>query len=423
MSALDKIRFSRQWLSTRWGWLVFCLLGYGTIVQLLLRPEDQRTHFRIFVSAGAHLFRGENPYGVLFENAPHGYYFYSIACGWFYGLFSFLPETFMLGLFSCLSVTVILLGLRAFLRAGAVDLDSQPANIAVVLIASEVMGAVLSNKLEILMTGIMLIATSFILRGRHVLVAGCLLGAMTQFKFQPAPTVGLLFLAMLGSRSVGPFLGGFVASFAALELAPYLFYSKKLMAHMRTTLSETLHEELARYANYHQLYTFVEKTLGTPLGFRTVLVMGAMIALLFAMIIPALRWKQSKERHSSPLPSGMSGQPHQAAEIILIAAALGGAYTVICSPMSQGNAYLIASALPLTLLALGASPIGRWHGFPWRSTLGVYWIFTSMLSSDLVPKFVQNFALEYSLKPLGSTFAALMLVFWFAAHHPDEKKR
>ncbi len=95
---------------------------------------------------------------------------------------------------------------------------------------------------------------------------------------------------------------------------------------------------------------------------------------------------------------------------LLLAFAIGGAFIVLFSYMTQTNGYILYLPLPLAIFFLAVYP----SNLPSRAWLGVIfaaYFLISLSFSDLVPRSVRLWAMASVPKPIG-TLLLLGLLSW-----------
>lgn len=332
-------------------------------------------HFEIFANSARLLWTGGNPYGISY---PSGYWFYSPSCGlFFFALFAWLPYSLGVGLYLLASIGVLYAGLRALRRTA--PLSERADQVFVWLLSSEVIGCALNARLELFLTGVLLLAFAALARGRGLIRAGLALGFVCVWKFTLLPVAGLWALAAWRDRGRRAFAGGLAAGLALSWLLPMLVRAPAEILPMHRDWDASLRAYVLggeNWLGFQQLFAFAHRTLGVTLPFEAAQAIGVLAA--FALGIWA--WRRSARGEWLEL------------------ATFGVAYSLILSPLSQSAGYLLYA--PLLFLAFARRGQSDRRA-AWGVVIAIAWFFVSAAYSDLVPRPVRLFFFEHAVKVLG----------------------
>ena len=392
-------------------WVLLGLVLLGMSLQSFQRGYSSG-HFEDFTLGGHKLLRGLNPYGQFFQCGP---YFYSIFCGWLFGVIDFLPHP--LGLFLYRLASWVLLGevTAQWLLTGFQAAPQKKSNCAAAAIAilgtSELLGGVSCAKLEVLMmAGLMWAGLAW---QRHPILSGAVAASMVNFKFFPLAPVGLLAVALLNQKKRGhgqhvKFVLSCLITFSALALAPLLVYGPKLALTMMHTQKASLSAyTLEHYAQFLSIFGFLTSILGKPPSVNASLAIAGMTALF---LIGLMLWC----RISS-------------SEKALWAIALGSLYATNFNLLSQKNSFITGypGLLFGVMLCCGGGTtlsLTRVQQGLLRFSVGFYWIIVSYIHSDLFPKLGREWASHYHIKPLGSFVLMFFLALVLWQHRQDASR-
>lgn len=378
-------------------------LGYLILVALIMlgiatyRPHR---HYSIFTHAAADLFSGQNPYGKAYDNlGVMSFWLYSPTASFLYKPLSLLPPH--VGNFIYLSLSILLFfgGVYFFLKTLGLRM-SAGLGLFYFILSNELIGAINNSKLELATTGFIFVIGGLVLSGR-ALLAGVILGVITNWKFQPLPTALLLLWALLWEKRLRETISlatGFLLAWAAAYGLPFLFFPNAFISDCYRVWKESLDLALSTtWQIYQSLYTSLFKITGWPISIAEVTTIGIVAGAALAALLPF--GVRSEKTHD---PFG--GRP-----LLLTALSLGSVYSVLFSPMSQSSAYILGTPFLLTLFIIRNSkrsfiPEGVW-------TLGfvAHWIMTSYFYCDLALPSWRGLAGRMNLKPLG--FSLLLVLF------------
>jgi len=382
-----------------WGLSIFvldCALGY---LALVFRPAGH--HYAIFSGGARYLWAGMSPYGA--DLGVPGIYLYSPSCAmFFFGLFSWLPQRLGQGLYMLASLAVLFAGGHALLGVMreklGFELQGTPLRHLFWLMAgSEVLGAILGAKIEIFMLGVQLYALALLLGGRREWLAGLLFGAMTNWKFQPLPVIGLVSLILLVHRRVVPVFA-FAAGLAIFYLAPAAFLPWPFFLEIHREWNASLAGFLPGGwlgQIYQHVYAFLVRGLGVEIGLRHAQLASVIAGATLAAVL--LAWHARLRM--------LAGDALALRVGLLVAAGVGSAFVVLFNPMSQSNGYLLY--LPLLLPVIW---MARETGKELQAgvVMVVAFVTISLLYSDIPPRPLYRLAYAQAWKPLG----VVLLLSW-----------
>jgi hypothetical protein len=380
---------------SRWGmyWLGFT--AFASFLALLWRPVGY--HYLVFTGAAKAFWQHEPIYGAY--GKIHEGFFYSPTCAaFFYSAFAFLPSVWGRAIYVLLSLTLLAWSIRYFLRTyqhtfgvpfGATSLEQS----LWLLASSELIGAILAEKLEITILALFFLALSLSWQKRFF-PATFLLCLVGNWKFQSYPILGLLLLVAANEKRSWRLFLGVGVFLAGLYLAPFTVqdptYLLSEMAQWKTSLDTYMRSDWMSPI-YHHAYAFPHKVLKLPISFDVAGLISTGFGLIFALVL-FHQWKVRKEGF---------------ALAVMTAFGLGAAFTVLFSPLSQGTGYSIYLPLPLLLLIQN-----RTYQTDSRKLLAVIlvgYFLVSLSTSDFVPRGLRWVFYSNGVKALGAS----LFVTWF----------
>lgn len=392
---------------THWGFLFFCLISLLAWIRLL--RQVMPGHYRIFVGAGNALWAGVSPHGNDFGTGV-GYWFYSPTCGmFFYKFFSWFPEKLGISLYMLLSWAVLVYGISHFFKhvrafPQGVSLRRQVPQFFWLAIAPQILTAILATKLEILMTGILLISVSWISTRKHLVLASFLLALILNWKFQPLPSIGLVVMAALllerNWKLPAYLLGGSAFWFLLPVLVKGPSFIEEVYREWNAGLSAFVREA---WPNFDNLYSFLQNALGFSLTYENVQALSMTAGVAFAIALGVWMFRRRNEDREVVFPSAC-----------LLAVALGSVYTVIFSPLSQNNSTILLAPTWAAFAFLISGETPRWRTV--FKAYAVFWFAVMALAySDGVPISLREDFRHWGIKPLVCFGAgALLFVYCFS---------
>lgn len=355
-----------------WGFALFSLASLLSL--LILLRQDIPGHYRVFTGAGRALWQLRNPYGADFGTGV-GYYFYSPVCGLlFFGPLSFLPEGLGLLLYMALSWATFCWGVLSFGRAtaGARPLSPLAWNLFWLIAGSQIWIGILASKVEILMTGLLLIGASWLIEGRRVLLSAALLSMIVNWKFQPLPSLGLIAMTWMFSRRDWKWPLSFALFLAGWFAFPFLIPGVGSgMPEAHATWGRTLdHFVREAFLDFENVYAFLRNSLGVPVSYELSRAIAAFAGAALAATLAAWLWQRRRE------PDRLNR------EGVRLALASGAMYTAVFSPLGQNNALIVYAPL----LLAGVLAFDRRRGAArtaWAALLILVWAFMTFPYSDL----------------------------------------
>lgn len=405
ISQAQHLREFGKALRSRWGFFYFTLVSFATFFKLL--DPSTRGHYRVFTGAARALWNEKPAYFTDFGWQNGLEWFYSPACGLtFYLPFSFLPETVGVILNVATMWAVFVWGtsyfLNAVLETRKFDFVPLPSlNLFWFFIASEMIGAIASEKTEILMVGLCLLSAGFLVRGRKWWPA-FILAMVTNWKFQPLALVGLLAISLIFYRKNIQFIFEFAVWSLIFLAVPYAMTGSEYLGTAYPQWMQAVQNQLiTQWKSFDHVYN-VARTLG---GIEITYSAVQNIALVVALVLAALQAADYALHRR-----GKSGSFRWSA---CLALSLAATFMTSFSPLSQSNGYILVAPLTAVLALIYAQLPKR--STEWYVALGgllAGWFITSMLTSDLVPVAVRDFTRESAIKSLGPLVMAAAVV-WF----------
>jgi hypothetical protein len=381
---------TKDFLRRNWGILALAIVSLYALARLLHQPVPG--HYRIFTGAAHALWRGENPYGTDFGTGV-GLWFYSPSCAlFFFGPFDLLPEKLGLALYMLISWGAFVWGARAFARALRCESVLQ---LFFALIAPQMLSAIVSSKLEILILGAVFLAGAAVVSGRWVAVSAVLLAWTIDWKFQPLPTAGLLALVFILVRRDWRWPAWLAGALAVFHFLPRLFVPMGLWQASTATRAETLRSFIgSSWLHFENIYAFSQHFLGMSYGYGAAQLAAACAGGILAIaLVGAIR--------------GL-GRADAARCGAILALSLGAAFTCAFSPLNQNNGYILYAPLLLGALVIR----GESHETArraWALAIGIAWAVMALAYSDAVPPAAREALRHAALKSVICLALALAL--------------
>ena len=311
--------------------MVFVLASLIALHRIGGEPVSQ--HYFLFTEAGKYFWRHQSPYGV--PISPIGLYFYSPACAMFFFYpFSLLPTMPGEFIYVLLSWAVFVYGSFAFIK----ELKLRNSQWYWLFITAQILGAIWATKIEIVMTGLLLLCVSWILRKKWPFFSALLLGMIACWKFQPLPALGLVCLALFTLRRDYLWPLGFAASLIFWFATPLVQYSFSELRALHQVQSSSLQPFLrGAVFDFDNIYSFFNASFGLRVApEKTGLISAAVVILLTGFFSLALRRFYSTMKN-----------PARETRAITLALGLGSSFTLLFNPISQNNAYIQIAPLIL----------------------------------------------------------------------------
>jgi len=367
-------------IKSHWGLFLFLILTLPSFVRVFNTAGGG--HFEIFREGARQLWAGTNPYD---DNWHSGKWIYSPPTGYFFfSLFSYIDPKIGALLYMLASYTLFVAGAALFLRE--LKLSQRETGLFWVLVANEAIGAILNTRLELWITGSILMSAALLMSGSKTFLSAALLAIPTVFKIQSLAIVGLMTIHFLLARQKFLWIFSFVLVAVAISVSPALVRGIEGAILDYTQWQATLGPHLeGTYRDFQHIYRFISQVFNVDLSLANVKAIGLGVAGFFAALIVV------SSRHSTKR------------ETLYLCLVLGTCFATTFSPMSQSAGYILYA--PLLAISLAS---------PWRNygVIGVSWLLVSGLSSDLVPRDVKLDLLPLALKSLGP----LVLASSFCLH-------
>ncbi|HUP57709.1 MAG TPA: glycosyltransferase 87 family protein, partial [Bdellovibrionota bacterium] len=239
-----------------------------------------------------------------------------------------------------LACAVFVAGGGAFARAIAAAVGRKESALATSLFwalsAAPMLTGIVTTKLEIAITGLVLLAAAGLISSPNRIWPGFICALITSWKFQPLPIVLLWCVMLFRIRETrGFFVGLVLGAVIALVLPffvlpwPYLFHEQHVWL---TTLREFSNRS---YLDFENIFAFFRHALGLPpgpLAMRALCLLGALAA---AFVVWG--WMGGAKKPLS--------KPELISRATLLSAGLGSAYAVAFSPLGQNNALILCAPL------------------------------------------------------------------------------
>lgn len=383
----------KAYVKENWGYLVFLLISLTSFVTLMSRPVGG--HYAIFVGGAESVLAGVNPYGNDY-GTQLGEYWYSLNCALsFFSFFQLFPPFWGLLIYMLSSWLIFLFGMKSL---GATvekclgqSLISVPyRNLFWLFLTSEMTGAILASKIEVLMLGMLFFALKFFIDGR-MWVAGVVFGYLIEWKFQPLPILGLATIVALMVHGIKPSIQLVLtsaASFFAAFLLPVMWLGLEKTLLYQSVLQERLLSFMKRdWIGFQHVYTFLSRNLGMEVSFESAQIISMAVGVSFAIAT----FVYCRGLRKLNIDKGLYGG--------IFAWALGSAFIVLFSPMSQSNGYILHSSLVFGT-AFSIWQMGNQNKKVFGVLLIAYFLI-SIAYSDLTPKGLRLYLYHHAYKPLG----------------------
>ncbi len=380
----------------QWGVGLLTVEAIAALIQFLRLKISY--HYSVFVGPGPFFWRGENPYTMFFvAGNDEQRYLYSPTFSMFYFFpFSRMSETWGRFAYVSLSLAVLVGGAWYWMslaqRTYGIDFRSHPwRNVALAMVGAELFGAIYFCKVEMFEVGLLLVLVRMLV-DKKVFFPFLLLGLLAEIKFQTVPVIGLLFVALLmldtkplrGAMTAGVagllgFLSGALLPLLAVSPATLLTWNKARFANIEHVITHYWQE------HYQPLYK-VLLTGGAGVTLADVRTFNAVGAIFFVALLVVLIRGWSARENAAKRDLGF-----------LAAISFGLLFNLLCSPMSQTNAFIFF--VPIIALIFALNPYGG-SKTTLALLLGAFFLI-SIQYSDLVPHGWNMWARYWGLKPWG----------------------
>ncbi len=382
-----------RWFRKYWGFSIFSLLSVLGFMRLL--RQDVPGHYRIFVGAARALWTGVNPHGTDFGTGV-GFWFYSPSCAMFlFGPFTLIPETLGLAIYMTLSWFVFVLGAQQFHRAATVSIQmpaeqsNQIHNFFWLVTAPQMMTAILTSKLEVLMTGMLLLAASYLIKNRSRFLCGFAMATILNWKFQPLPTLGLISMAAVILGVNWQFLMAIVLGSVFWIAVPHVFLSAHFLSEVYQRWKETLSPFVeTSFMNFDNVFSFTKNALHLEFSYSIAQMISLFVGFVFAWGVFQWAWYRRERYFKEKVWR----------ESMLISLGLGAAFTVTLSPLSQNNSYILYAPMWI----LGFLALSQAAG-PWKNRLKyalvILFLTMTFAYSDVIPRSTREVVRHLAIKP------------------------
>jgi hypothetical protein len=303
-------------------------------------------HYRLFARTTQALWSGQHAFGTD-HGTGVGFWFYSPSCAlFFFGPFSLMSEKTGMLLYTV--VSLLLFGWGAHWMAKEIlGKNGRATQMFYALCAAPMLSSIVTTKLEIAITGILMASAAALIRGQEkgMVWAGVGAAFVLNWKFQPGPTILLWFLVLWQAKKFREFVLGLgVGSILAWGL-PYLFLPASYLAREQAIWFSSL-EEFSRTSNlnFENVFTFARFAFGV----RTPWVVAQIIAVSTGIGFAIYMWSWIGRARGLKAREFLS-------QGILLASALGATFTMAFSPLGQNNALILIAPLLLWFSRLAFS--------------------------------------------------------------------
>jgi hypothetical protein len=284
--------------------------------------------------------------------------------------------------------------LRIHLRLGKFSVSPFDQNLFWMMVSSELIGAIMSTKLEILMVGLLNFIIASLIQRKHPLWSAILLGMMINWKFQPVPLVGLIAIVTIIYEFNWKFVVATIGSTLLWYGAPLLVLSQSELQFYYLRQSQTLSAFIQRdWPQFEHVFKIFNVTLGN-MSYSTALLISIVFGVLAALFLTTKVLKTIARQQKSDQDRVL---------FIGMATALGVTYILSFSPLSQSNAYVFYTPLLVFVFALRSSG-GVKFGRAWPWAIGFTYFTISIAFSDLNPAPLRRLMDQFGLKPWGVVF-------------------
>ncbi len=315
-----------------------------------------------------------------------------------YGLFAKLPETVGIGLFTGLGVFALYFGVRAILQyfeGRGWTISRNYRNFFWLVLSSELVGGVLSNKLEILIVGLCFVSVWLLFAKNRPLLAGVILATTLDWKFLSLPLIAFLSVYVSVIHRQWKFVTSVVLTLLFWRLAPIVVYSTDLRTQMKALYEETMLAQLQDNVNFDHIFHWLTSNLGLSFTFSQLLIIIVVVAGVLGLCYGVQIWKQRKDASSAELA-------------VLLSFAFSGFFVTCFSPLSQAQAYILYVPLLMACVLMDGKIQNPWRSYL-RFQVFMSWIVISLFFSDLFPHDFRVWAELRGAKPFG--VALLFLSF------------
>jgi hypothetical protein len=390
------------------GWnraaLVYFLLSTAavTIVTCWHTPYP---HYFMFTKAAERMLHLQDPYGKSLwgEGGYMSLWFYSPTAATLFMPLVKLPPAVGQALYLGFSLLIFLSGLFGLVKQARKIWGPVPLGLFYLILSSEVVGSVHQIRIEILTAGILFWVLRWLWEERHPVIAGALMKLSASLKFQALPAMGLVAIVVFFASSPRVrwrFFAAASITAAITYLWPWLFCPRGYIVSIHASWARSLQAAVdAMWRGYQSLPAFFYRLVGWPDDTAVMWVIVYTAAALFAVWILLATLAEYRRQGARQ-------------DLLWLALALGGAYTSLFSPLSQGSAYILDTPALLLVFFLPRQTSGARRGF--LALALFYWVTTSLIHSDLAMPAWRHWAAAHTIRPLGlATLTAVILVVCF----------
>lgn len=382
-------------LRDRAAFIYFVLICVVSVLTILNRGVH--AHFWIWVGAAQNLLAQTQLTGrvTVLEDFFKAW-LYPPWTALFFAPFTVLPMKLGQTLYVLLSVVVLLTGVLRVLDTTSPNRESWLSGTAffLMIFSSDIVSSVPVIRLELLTVGLCFWSLALSIEDRKPFWAGAFLGFASILKLQMIPSLGLavVYFLLRRRRALGAYLGGVAAGAGILPMVYGTFFSPSYVRESLAIWSDNLRRgsELT-WTHYQSLFAFLYTQLGWPETLASTTYISVLIGV--ALVI----WLGLKIVATTP-----DAMRPRDSESLLLAFGLGGVFTVLFSPMSQGSGYILCAPLVLLAVRYRGAAIRRGEHRFWSATLWTYWCVSYLVFSDVVPKGVERFCQRAHSRPLGA---------------------
>ena len=364
---ITKLRIS---IPKNWAVLLIAFVLGMSFILVLFQPVGG--HYQTFTQAARALWSEKPAYGVPWAG---NLFFYSPSCAMLlFGPLSLMSDRLGLLLYLVISVAILIYGTW---KLAKIFYPEQELSGFWLLVAQPLFSAIVADKPELLITGIVLICTVWIIENVNRSATAVLLAMVANWKLQPLPAIALIGLVQIGLRGDYLFILLFGIALLFWYLIPFVFLPWPYAVNEHQIWYSTLKGfTQTSYTNFDNFFSFLQNTIGIQLPYSAAVNLSCAAAIFLAVIVIIEVVIKLKAK---ALDSEVKFK-----ESVLFSLGVGCSYTVIFSPLQQVNAYILL--LPTYFLSFYTyqSSSGFERKF-WYYFLGVIFMIMTFSYSDLIP--------------------------------------
>jgi hypothetical protein len=391
---IGKVKIGKFKISKPQDWAVLLIAWVLGISFSLVLCQPVGGHYQTFTQAARALWSEKPAYGVPWAG---NLFFYSPSCAMFlFGPLSLMSDRFGLLLYLVISVAILIYGT---LKLAKIFYPERDLSGFWLLVAQPLFSAIAADKPELLITGIVLICTTWIIEGVNRAAAAVLLAMVANWKLQPLPAIALIGLVQIGMRGDYLFILLFGIALLFWYVIPFVFLPWSYATNEHQIWYSTLKNfTQTSYANFDNFFSFLQNTVGIQLPYSAAVNLSCAAAIFLAVTV-VIEFKTKSLSSEKKLK-----------ESVLFSLGVGCAYTVIFSPLQQVNAYILL--LPTYFLSFYTyqSSSGFERKF-WYYFLGVIFMIMTFSYSDLIPMDLRISIRHMTIRS-GTTLALLVALIF-----------